>query len=104
MNKERVRRLIKQKRMTSTGLDAISHVFNHLKDKKIKFSMAQDISISLKKSNLVWKNFQNFSEGYKRVRVGYLESQRKHGKRAFNRSLDYLIKMTARNKKYGMVQ
>ena len=104
MNKERVRRLIKQKRMTSTGLDAISHVFNHLKDKKTKFIVAQDILTSLRKSNLVWKNFQKFSEGYKRVRIGYLESQRKHGKKAFNRSLKYLIKMTAKNKKYGMVQ
>jgi len=104
MNRERVRRLIKQKRMTSEGLKAISHVFNHSEDKKTKFAIAGDILFSLKKNNIVWKNFQNFSDGYKKVRIGYLESRRKHGKAAFNKSLNYLIKKTVKNKKFGMVQ
>lgn len=104
MNRERVRRLIEQKRMTSEGLDAISHAFNHSEDKKTKFAVAQDIIASLRKNSLAWENFRNFSEGYKKVRIGYIESQRKHGKEAFNRSLNHFIKMTAKNKKYGMVQ
>ena len=103
MNRERVRRLIKQGRMTSVGLDAINHVFNQLEDKKLKLVIAKDIIISLKKDNLVWKNFQNFSEGYRKVRIGYLEGRRKWGKIAFDKSLNYLIKMTAKNKKFGLV-
>jgi len=103
MNRERVRRMIKQKRMTASGLGAISHAFNHSEDKKMKFVIAKDILASLKKDNLVWKNFQNFSEGYRKVRIGYLEGRRKWGKIAFDKSLNYLIKMTAKNKKFGLM-
>ncbi len=98
MNKERVRRLIKKKRMTVTGLNAISF------DKNEKFIIAPDILKALKANEQAWKNFQNFSEGYKRVRVGYIESRRHQGQKMFQRSLDNFLKMTEKNKKYGMVQ
>ena len=104
MNRERVRRLIKQKRMTPEGFRAIKHTFIHSEDKKIKFKISKDILVRLKQNNLVWKNFKKFSEGYKKVRIGYLESRRKHGKEAFNHSLDYFIKMTSKNKKFGMIR
>ena len=77
MNKERIRRLIKKNKMTSFGLKAISHVFN--KNKTEKFIIAQDILKALKSNSQAWANFQKFPEGYKRVRVGYIESQRRHG-------------------------
>ena len=37
MNKERIRRLIKQKKMKDVGLKAISHAFDKTKDSKEKF-------------------------------------------------------------------
>ena len=56
MNKERIHRLIKEKKMTSTGLKAISHVFD--KDRKDKFFIALDILKALKADRQTWKNFQ----------------------------------------------
>ena len=47
---------------------------------------------------------EKFSEGYKKVRIGYLESQRHHNDEMFQKSLQHFVKMTAKNKKFGMVQ
>ena len=98
MNKERVRRLIKNKLMTAKGLKTILPVKNE------KFAIAPDILKALKSSEQAWKNFQRLPAGYKKVRIGYLESQRRHSDKMFQRSLQYLVRMTAKNKKFGMVQ
>ncbi|HRZ85379.1 MAG TPA: YdeI/OmpD-associated family protein [Candidatus Paceibacterota bacterium] len=102
MNKERVRRLIKNKKMTPIGLKSISHVFD--KDKEEVFVIASDILEEIKNNKQAWKNFQKFSEGYKRVRIGYIESQRKHSMNAFKKSLQNFIKNTEKNKRFGMIQ
>ena len=102
MNKERIRRLIKKKKMTSAGLDAVSRFFN--KNKKEKLVIAQDILAALKADRQTWKNFQNFSEGYKRVRVGYIEHSRNQGDKIFQNRLNNFTKMTSKNKKFGMVK
>ena len=102
MNKERIRRLIKKKKMTSAGLDAVSRFFN--KNKKEKLVIAQDILAALKADRQTWKNFQNFSEGYKRVRLGYIGHSKSRGNEIFQNRLNHFIKMTAKNKKFGMVR
>ena len=63
MNKERIRRLIKEKRMTAIGLKAVTHVFD--KNKTEKLVIAQDILKALKADKQAWQNFQKFSEGAK---------------------------------------
>ena len=102
MNKERIRRLIKQKKMTAIGLKAVSHAFDKNKDPKLV--VAEDILKALKSNKETWKNFQNFSEGYKRVRIGYIEDVRGYNKEMFENRLNHFVKMTAKNKKFGMVQ
>ena len=102
MNKERIRRLIKEKTMTSIGLKAVSHVFD--KDEEKNFVIAPDILKEIKKNEQAWENFQKFSEGYKRVRIGYIESQGKHSDDAFKKSLKNFIKNTEKNKKFGQVR
>lgn len=104
MNKERIRRLIKKRRMTAAGLNAISGSFDKLKDKQEKLIIAQDILKAVKTNRQAWKNFQNFPEGYKRARIGFIESRRRHGNEIFQKSLQNFIKMTAKNKKFGMVK
>ena len=104
MNKERVRRLIKTKKMTLIGLKAISKFFDKEKDKKEKFTIASDILGALKADKNAWKNFQNFSEGYKKVRIGYIEHVRHYNSKMFQKRLQNFIKITAKNKKFGMVQ
>jgi uncharacterized protein YdeI (YjbR/CyaY-like superfamily) len=103
-NKERVREMIAKKKMTKAGLDAIAHAFDQNNDDPSMFTIAPDILKSLKKDKGVWKNFQKLPKRYQRIRIGYLESRRKHGKVLFEKSLTFLIKMTAKNKKFGMVR
>ena len=104
MNKERIRRLIKEKKMTPAGLKAISKVFDKSKDEIEKLKIAQDILKALKADKLAWRNFQKFPEGYKKVRIGFIESRRCHGDAMFKKSLQHFIKITAKNKKFGMLK
>jgi len=104
MNKERIRRLIKQKRMTAAGLRAISKTFDISRDLEEKTAVAPDILAALKADKRAWENFRNFPEGYKKVRLGFLESRRRHGDEVLEKSLKHFIKMTADNKKFGMVK
>lgn len=104
MNRERIRRLIKGKKMTTVGLKAVSKVFNKSKDKKKKLTISPYILGALKADRQVWKNFKDFPEGYKKVRIGFIENRGRHGDEMFQKSLRYFIKMTAKNKKFGMVQ
>lgn len=83
--------------MTSRGLKAIS--FN----RKEKLGVAADILNALKENPLAWKHFQNLPLGYKRVRIGYIESRRDN-KEMFKSSLNNFIKKTAKNQMFGMVQ
>ena len=100
MNKERIRRLIKAKRMKPIGLDAVSHAF----DKNQKLVIKPDILEAIRENSEAWKNFQKFSKGYKMVRIGYIEGYRDYSKKMFKKTLSYFIKMTAKNRKFGMVK
>jgi uncharacterized protein YdeI (YjbR/CyaY-like superfamily) len=100
MNKERIRRLIKAKKMTARGLKAVSRIF----DKDEELIISADIIKALKADKQAWANFQSFPEGYKKVRIGFIESRRRHGRGIFQKSLQNLVRMTAKNKKFGMVQ
>jgi uncharacterized protein YdeI (YjbR/CyaY-like superfamily) len=103
MNRERIHRLMENHKMTSIGLASIEHVFDaNSKDEKIK--IAPDILKELKANKEAEENFQKFSEGYKKVRIGFIESRRRHGEEAFRKSLQNFITMTAKNKKFGMVK
>ncbi|MCX6742379.1 MAG: YdeI/OmpD-associated family protein [Candidatus Pacearchaeota archaeon] len=102
MNKERIRRLIKQKRMTVIGLNAVSKFFD--KNKTEKLVVAPDILKALKANKQTWKNFKNFSEGYKKVRIGYIEDTRDYSNKMFQKRLQNFIRKTAKNKRFGMVQ
>ena len=102
MNKERIRLLVKQKKMKSVGLTAIQHVsFDPTKNTKLK--IASDILKSLKKDEKTWEYFQKFSESYKRIRIEWIEGARTRPE-LFKKRLRYFLKMTAKNKKYGMIQ
>ena len=109
MNKERVRRLIKAKKMTRFGLDSIQHHMEnasntpkHLTTLK-KFFLPKDILHELKKNPLAWKNFKKFPESYKRIRIGWIDSSR-NSHEYFTNRLRYFIKMTEKNKMFGMVR
>ena len=102
LNKERIRRLVKNKKMTYAGLKAVEHLIDGPL-KKEKLEIAPDILKALKKDKNTWKKFTNFPESYKRIRIGWIEGSRTRPD-IFKQRLNYFLKMTAKNKKYGMVQ
>ena len=102
MNKERIHRLIKQKKMTAKGLTAVKHVFKEL-SKNSKCAIKADILKFLKKDKKTWENFQKFSESYKRIRIEWIEGTRTRPE-LFKKRLRYFLKMTANNQKYGIIQ
>ena len=104
MNKERVRELIAQKKMTTAGLAAIAHVYDPKTDKKEKFTMPPGILKALKADKDAWKNFQKMPGSYKRIRVAYIESRKRHGVAIYQTALKYFVKMTAQNKRIGFVK
>lgn len=108
MNKERVRRLIKTGKMTEAGLESIIHHLdnrNNLKSSPApkKYVLPKDILAEIKKNKEAWKNFQKFPESYKRIRIGWIDGSRNRPD-FFKTRLNYFIKMTAKNKRFGMVQ
>ncbi|MFH0834733.1 MAG: YdeI/OmpD-associated family protein [Candidatus Micrarchaeota archaeon] len=102
MNRERIRKLISQKRMTAAGLAAVSHAFKA--GSRDKFVIAGDIMAAIRADKDAWTNFRNLPESYKRIRVGYMESQRCHSSEAFQKSLAHFVKKTAKNKRFGFVR
>jgi uncharacterized protein YdeI (YjbR/CyaY-like superfamily) len=109
MNKERIRRLVKEGKMTSYGLDSIRHHMEEISNdpsqglRLKEFEMPEDIVDALKADPIVWNNFRKFPDHYKTIRIGFIEGARKRPVE-FNKRLRYFMKMTAQNKKYGMVQ
>ena len=102
LNRERIYKLISQKKMTKAGLKAVAHVFDP-KEKPKKLVIPSDILKALKENKEAWKNFQKFSQTYKKIRIAYIESQGKHGTESYERALRNFIKMTAKNKMFGMM-
>jgi len=104
MNKERIRELIKEKKMTKVGLEAIAHVFNPKTDKTEKLIIPNDILKELKANKNAWKYFQKMPLPYKRIRIAYIESYRQYDINIYKKSLAYFIKKTAQNKQIGFVR
>ena len=104
MNKERVRDLIKEKRMTKSGLRAIAHAFNPKTDMTKKLIISADILRSLKTNKEAWKYFQKMPLAYKRIRISAIERYRQRDIEKYKKSLAYFIKMTAQNKRIGFAK
>ncbi|RJO63201.1 MAG: hypothetical protein C4523_20740 [Myxococcales bacterium] len=106
MNRERVRRLMAEGKMTAAGLEAIKHRMSPKGSKSggtTRLVIAPDILAALKEDPLTWKNFQKFPASYKRIRIGWIEGARSR-QEFFQKRLAYFLKMTRLNKRYGMVQ
>jgi uncharacterized protein YdeI (YjbR/CyaY-like superfamily) len=104
MNKERIRELISEGKMTKAGLRALEHVYDPEKDKQEKFVIPQGILKALKADKAAWKNFQKFPKSYQRIRVAYIESRKRHGIAMYKNALKHFVNMTAQGKKIGFVK
>ena len=65
-----------------------------------QFEIPKDILEAIKDNKEAWKNFQKFSETYKRIRIAFIDGARNRPKE-FQKRLNYFIKMTEKNKQFG---
>ena len=105
MNIERLRRLLRQKKVTKAGLEAASDALKALRLQKNgkKFVIPPDILRELRRDPATWRNFSRFPISYKRIRIGWIDGSRRRPA-VFKQRLGYFLKMTAQNKRFGMVQ
>lgn len=61
------------------------------------FVFPEDIIAEIKRSETAWKNYRNFPEPYRRIRVAYIDAARKRPAE-FRKRLENFIEKTAENK------
>lgn len=93
-NIERLRYLAAKKKVVKEVIDSLGNILNE------EFVIPPDILKAIKANRGVWKNFQKFSESYKRIRIAFIEGARKRPDE-FKKRLRYFIKMTEKNKMFG---
>jgi len=94
-NKERLKKLLKQKKVIAPVRKKVAHLVSE------SFKIPTDILKEIKKNKDAWKNFQKFSDSYIRIRIAYLDGSRRRPEE-FKKRLNYFIKMTAANKLFGL--
>jgi uncharacterized protein YdeI (YjbR/CyaY-like superfamily) len=94
INKERLRWLIARHKVRKDVLATLDQI--SLK----KFEIPADILKALKANEQAWRTFQQYSESYQRIRIGFVDGARKRPME-FQKRLNYLIRMTERNKQFG---
>ena len=93
-NKERLKFLLKKKKVIKEVREALGDI------EEEKFTVPKDILAEIKSNKEAWKNFQKFSDSYKRIRIGFIDGARKRPAE-FKKRLAYFIKMTEQNKQFG---
>ena len=88
--------------MTKAGLKVVERILDELLVEP-ELEIAPDIMKALKKDKQIWKNFQRFPLSYQRIRIAFIEGSRSRPE-FFQKRLNYFLKITAKNKKFGMVQ
>jgi uncharacterized protein YdeI (YjbR/CyaY-like superfamily) len=93
-NIERLRSLVAQKKVMKEVIETLGAVLNE------KFVIPPDILKIIKANKEAWKNFQKFSDSYKRIRIAFIDGARKRPEE-FKKRLRYFIEMTGKNKTFG---
>jgi hypothetical protein len=89
-----LRSLLKKKKV----IKAVRETLGDLAEEK--FVIPKDILAEIKANKQAWKHFQDFSEPYKRIRIGFIDGARKRPAE-FKKRLAYFIRMTEKNKQFG---
>lgn len=93
-NKERLRKLLKQGKVIKEVRESLAGILEE------EFDIPKDILQEIKANEKAWKNFQKFSDAYKRIRIGFIDGARNRPEE-FKKRLRYFIKMTEKNKIFG---
>ena len=90
-NKERLKWLLENKMIHPGFEDKIQTVLSE------PFIFPNDIIDKLKENKIVWTNYQQFSDSYKRIRIAYIEAARTRPEE-FEKRLNHFISKTKENK------
>ena len=96
-NKERLKWLKTNNKIHPDFIQQVNLVLEH------SFEFPTDILSTIQEDPEAWKNFQNFSNSYKRIRIAYINSARKRPEE-YNKRLNHFIDKTRNNqliKGYG---
>jgi uncharacterized protein YdeI (YjbR/CyaY-like superfamily) len=93
-NKERLKWLLQKNKIHPSILNTFRETL------KEKFIFPPDILTAIKNDSTAWKNYQNFTPAYKRIRIAYIEGARKRPVE-FEKRLANFIRKTRENKKIG---
>ena len=93
-NIERLRTLVAQKKVIKEVAETLTEVLS------AEFIIPPDILKAVQADKEAWKNFQNFSDAYIRIRVAFIDGARKRPEE-FKKRLRYFIEMSAKNKQIG---
>jgi len=93
-NIERLRSLVAKKKVIQKVAETLGYVLN------AEFKIPPDILKAIKANKQAWKNFQKFSDSYKRIRIAFVDGARKRPEE-FKKRLRYFIAMTEKNKMIG---
>jgi uncharacterized protein YdeI (YjbR/CyaY-like superfamily) len=91
-NIERLKWLLKKGMIHPSLNDKVKSVL----EKEYKFP--SDIIDAIKRDNITWENYQKFTDGYKRIRVAYIDSARTR-QEEFNKRLNNFIAKTKEGKR-----
>jgi uncharacterized protein YdeI (YjbR/CyaY-like superfamily) len=94
-NKERLRELIKQRKV----LDEVLVTLGDLLEEET-FEIPHDILEAIQANDAAWKNFQGFSPSYIRIRIAFIDGARNRPAE-FKKRLEYFIQMTEKNRQFG---
>lgn len=101
MNKERIRELISEKKMTKAGFEAVAHAFNPQTDKNEKLKILPETLKALKANKKAWKYFQKAPPSYQRIRIAYIDGYKQYSEEIYKKKLAHFIKRTSQNKRIG---
>ena len=93
-NKKRLRWLANENKLHPSIVESVNNVL------KEKFEFPPDILREIKKNKKAWDNYLNFSPGYRRIRIAYIEGARNRPNE-FQKRLNNFIKKSEQNRQIG---
>ena len=93
-NIERLQSLVAKKKVVKEVAETLGGILNE------EFVIPSDILKAIQTDREAWKNFQKFSDSYKRIRIAFIDGARKRPEE-FKKRLKYFLEMTEKNKRFG---
>ncbi len=93
-NKERLQRLVKQRKVVKNVLATLDDILVE------QFEIPIDILHALESNEQAWKNFQSYSGPYQRIRIAFIDTARSRPEE-FRKRLKHFLRMTEQNKQFG---